>query len=116
MHGTRAASFGDFHLRILSAPGWANLVFPSPGLWKRENLSRPFQAKSPDCSHCAQTVWATLGEGEERMEAAKPCWAECAPGSSWRAVCCKSSADLQGSLGLIYAFMVVQKMLSQLEN
>lgn len=95
-----------------SAHGWVNLILTFPGLWEREISSGLSQLRAQAASHCAQTGGQhPAGVGEKRS-----CWAKWAPGFSWGAVCCKSPADLQGSLGLIYAFMVAHKMLSQLEN
>lgn len=47
-----------------SAQGWVNPVLTFPGLCKRETCFRSLPAKSPGCSHCAQTVWAaSAGRG-----------------------------------------------------
>lgn len=46
-----------------SAQGWVNLVLTFPGLCKRETCFRSLPAKSPRCSHCAQTVWAAWAGG-----------------------------------------------------
>lgn len=50
-----------------SAQGWVNPVLTFPGLCKRETCFRSLPAKSPGCSHCAQTVWAAWVGGGTRM-------------------------------------------------
>lgn len=95
-----------------SAQGWVNLVLTFAGLCKRETYFRVLPSDEPKL--CGQRGQGRGARG--CVGRAEACRAKWVPDSSWGAESCQSSADLQGSLGLIYAFMGAQKMLAQREN